>query len=98
MSSSGGNEILRSMKPIFVRALLFLLVFAVGVGIAYWMLTRSGPLPVWHPSQLDARLVDPSVRAEPGEHHISDFHLIDQNGDSVSLATVKGKVLLVDFF
>ncbi len=85
-------------SPLFTRAALFFLLFAGGVTIAYFMLKPDGKLPVYHPSQLDPRLVDSSVRNEAGEHHISDFHLIDQNGDSVSLHTVKGKILLADFF
>lgn len=85
-------------SPLLVRALLFAALFLVAVVIGYTLLRPSGRLPVYHPSQLDPRLVDASVRGEQGEHHISDFHLTDQAGDSVTLATVKGKVLLVDFF
>lgn len=85
-------------SPLLVRALLFGALFLVAVVIGYALLRPSGRLPVYHPSQLDPRLVDASVRGEQGEHHISPFHLTDQEGDSVTLATVKGKVLLVDFF
>lgn len=85
-------------SPLLIRAGLFLLLFIGAVTAGYFMLRPSAEPAVFHPSQLDPRLVDADVRNEPGEHHISDFHLVDQNGDSVSLANAKGKVLLVDFF
>jgi protein SCO1/2 len=74
------------------------ILFAIAVAIGYFILRPSGELPVYHPSQLDQRLVAESVRNEQGVHHIKSFHLIDQDGDSVFLDDVKGKVLLVDFF
>ncbi|MBK8581547.1 MAG: SCO family protein [Flavobacteriales bacterium] len=62
------------------------------------MLKPSTELPIYSPTQLDPRLVGEEAAAEKGEHHIKPFHLIDQDGDSVSLADVKGKVVLADFF
>ncbi|MFT3886270.1 MAG: SCO family protein [Flavobacteriales bacterium] len=85
-------------SPLAIRLFLFTALFLVAVVIGYFLLKPSGALPIYHPSQLDPRLVAKDVRQEQGEHHIKDFHLIDQEGDSVSLATVKGKVLLADFF
>ncbi|MBS1938292.1 MAG: SCO family protein [Bacteroidetes bacterium] len=82
----------------FLRAALFTAIFAVAVAIGYFILRPSGELPVYHPSQLDPRLVDAAVRDVRGEHRIKPFHLIDQNGDSTFLSTVQGKVLLADFF
>lgn len=86
------------MKPILVRILLFLLVFAVGVGIAYRMVKPSDELPIYSPAQLNPLVVDPSLRKSTAEHHILDFHLTDQKGRTVSLTDVKGKVVLSDFF
>src|SRR5699024_1509606 len=34
----------------------------------------------------------------PGEHHIKDFELIDQRGDTLRLADLEGKVIVADFF
>lgn len=80
------------------RILAFAAIFCVAVAIGYFIIKPSGELPVYHPSQLDQRLVGDGARNEKGEHHIKDFHLIDQEGDSVSMADVEGKVLLADFF
>jgi protein SCO1/2 len=36
---------------------------------------------------------------EPGKHYVvSDFKLIDQNGDTITRATFAGKITVVDFF
>lgn len=77
---------------------MFAILFLAAVIIGYRILRPSSELPIYHPSQIDPRLVDKGVPNGPGEHHILDFDLIDQNGDHVSLATTKGKVLLTDFF
>ncbi len=85
-------------SPLLLRAGLFLLLFLAAVIVGYFILRPSDEPAVFHPSQLDKRLVDESVRSEKGEHHISDFDLIDQEGKRITLADVKGKVLLADFF
>ena len=87
-----------AMKPIVVRLLVFLGIFAVGVGIAYSILKPSGELPVYTPAQLNPLVVDPSLRKSTAEHHILDFSLTDQQGRTVTGADVKGKVVLTDFF
>lgn len=77
-----------------IVGMIFLIAVVVG-----WRILRPSDTPrIFHPMDLDPRLVDPAVRAEKGEHHISDFRLTDQRGRTITLATVKGHVLLVDFF
>jgi protein SCO1/2 len=73
-------------------------IFIAGVAACYFILRPSGALPVYHPSQLDPRLVGQEVRGEQGEHHIKPFNLIDQDGDSLHLSDIQGKVVLADFF
>ncbi|MBK9761119.1 MAG: SCO family protein [Flavobacteriales bacterium] len=87
-----------SRRPLLFRALLFLLLFAVGVGIAYFIIRPSSDLPIYTPAQLNPQLVDPSLRTSNTEHHILDFNLTDQDGRTVTLADTKGKVVLADFF
>ncbi len=43
------------------------------------------------------QMSSPDCPAEPGGHRIPDFRLVDQNGDTVSLATFQGKVLVSNF-
>lgn len=84
--------------PFRARLIAVGAIFIVAVLAAYWIIKPSGELPIYHPSELDQRLVGEAARAEKGEHHIKPFHLIDQDGDSVFLKDVAGKVVLADFF
>jgi protein SCO1/2 len=81
-----------------VRIMLLLGVFAVAVTAGYFIIRPNAELPIYHPAQLDPRLVDPSVRGTSGEHHILDFELLDQNGDTVRLADVGDRIIVADFF
>ncbi len=84
--------------PFRTRIIAVGAIFIAAVFTAYWIIKPSGELPVYHPSELDQRLVGEAAKAEKGEHHIKPFHLIDQDGDSVFLKDVEGKVVLADFF
>ena len=81
-----------------LRIGLFLLIAAVAIGVGYVLLKPSDQLPVYHPNQLDPRLVDPAVKGRKGEHHITDFDLIDQFGGHFTMADVKDRIIVADFF
>ncbi len=80
------------------RILFFLGLFLALVVIGYLIIRPSDRLPIYHPSQLDPRLVDPSLKGDAREHHIMDFTLMDQKGALVSLADVKDRIVVADFF
>lgn len=80
------------------RVIGFAVIFLAAVAIGYFMLKPGDELPIYHPNQLDPRLVDPSVRGAEGEHHILDFALIDQNGDTFRLQDVGHRIIVADFF
>ncbi|MEZ4791609.1 MAG: SCO family protein [Flavobacteriales bacterium] len=81
-----------------LRIGLFLLIALVAIGAGYVLLKPSDELPVYHPNQLDPRLVDPSVKGRAGEHHISDFDLTDQFGGHFTMADVGHRIIVADFF
>lgn len=85
-------------SPLLLRLLAIGALFVIAVTIGYFIMRPSTDLPVYNPSQLDPRLVGDEAKGDTGVHHILPFHLIDQDGDSVSLADVQGKVVLADFF
>lgn len=85
-------------RPLLIRLAVFALLFTTAVIIGTLILRKDDRLPVYHPSQLDPRLVDPSVRQAFGVHHIKEFHLVDQNGDTVTLKDARGKIIVADFF
>ncbi len=85
-------------RPLLIRLALFASIFLIAVVAGYFLLRGDDHLPVFHPAQLDPRLVDPAVRRAEGEHHISDFALVDQSADTVRLADLEGRILVADFF
>lgn len=85
-------------RPLLVRLVLFAAIFLIAVVAGYFLLRGDDRLPVFHPAQLDPRLVDPAVRRAEGEHHISDFALVDQAGDTLRLADLEGRIVVADFF
>ena len=85
-------------RPLLIRFLLFALIAAALIIIGYFIIRPSDVLPVFHPKQLDPRLVDPAVRNTTGEHRITDFRLVDQLGDTITLADTEGRIIVADFF
>ncbi len=85
-------------RSLVVRLLTLAGIVAVAITIGYFMLKPSDELRIFHPKDLDARLVDPAVRNTQGEHHISDFALVDQLGRTITLADVKDRIIVADFF
>lgn len=81
-----------------LRILLFLLIFITAVTVGYFILSPPGRLPIYHPSQLDPRLVEADVRRQRGEHRIMDFQLTDQRGLPFTLDSADGRIIVADFF
>lgn len=86
------------MKPLLLRIAAFSAIAAGLIIAGYFIIRPSDRLPVLHPKQINPRLVDADVRLAEGEHRISDFELIDQRGETVTLATAEGRIIIADFF
>ncbi len=80
------------------RIIAFIGIFFVAVIIGWRLLRPSQALPVYHPRDINPRLVDPAVRDTPGEHHILDFTLTDHLGHTYTRDSIQGRVLVTDFF
>ena len=85
-------------SPMLLRLALFALVGAIITFAVYSVLKPRTALPVYHPSDLKPELTDAKSRTTKGEHHILDFRLVDQLGDTITLADTKGKLRVADFF
>ncbi len=85
-------------RSLLARVGLFAGILAVAVVAGYFLLRPSDVLPIYHPAQLDPRLVDPSLKGAQGEHRISDFHLVDQFGGNFTMADVGDRLIVADFF
>ena len=74
------------------------LIFLVAVVIGYNLLIPKERLPVYNPTDVNPRLVDYSIQHIKKDHKIGEFKLINQNGDTITNDTYKGKIYIADFF
>ena len=85
-------------RSLYLRVAAFALIFIAAITVGYFIIKPSSELKVFHPKDLDPRLVDPAVRNAEGEHHITDFALVDQLGRTITLADMKDRIIVADFF
>jgi len=85
-------------RSLLLRTVLFLAIVGIAVVVGYFIMRPSDALPIYHPAQLDPRLVDPALKGVQGEHHIADFRLIDQFGGNFTLNDVGDRIVVADFF
>jgi protein SCO1/2 len=64
----------------------------------YSLLTPEKKLPVFNPSDVNPKLVDETLLHVRNNHKVSDFKLINQNGDTITQADYEGKIYVADFF
>jgi protein SCO1/2 len=82
-----------------IPTLAIMAVFSVIMIYAiYSLLTPEKKLPVFNPADVNPKLVDESVVHIRSNHKVSDFELINQNGETITEANYKGKIYVADFF
>lgn len=74
------------------------LLFIIFVSIGYFLLTPEKKLPVYNPADVNPKLVDATVKHKRSNHKISDFYLINQNGDIITQDNYHDKIYIADFF
>jgi protein SCO1/2 len=78
----------------------FLLIIIVSV-VLYFSYTYIFPnktLPIYNPSNFNPELVDKSLHNKSDNHTVSDFNLINQNGETITQEAYKDKIYVADFF
>lgn len=78
---------------IFFSILCLLIIVAI-----YNVLNQDQPLPVYQPSNFEAKLVDSSIQHVSKYHKVANFKLINQNGDTITQENYKNKIYIADFF
>ncbi|QCX40180.1 SCO family protein [Aureibaculum algae] len=73
-------------------------LFIVLVIIGYFLMVPKKRLPVYNPADVNPRLVDDSVKHIKYNHKISNFHLTNQNGETITEQDYKDKIYVADFF
>ena len=61
-------------------------------------LKEQKPLPIYNPSNFNPELVDKSLQNKSKNHTVSDFSLINQNGETITQEVYKDKIYVADFF
>jgi len=77
---------------------LFILSALVYLAFLSCNQTSVTELPVYNPSDFNPDLVDISLRNKNEDHKVSDFELINQNGELVTQKDYEGYIYVVDFF
>src|SRR5690554_1249427 len=70
----------------------------IGILIGFNMTKNNQKLPVYAPTNVNPRLVDASLQHKSHGHFISDFELINQDGETVTEKNLQGKIYVADFF
>ena len=60
--------------------------------------SKKPSLPIYQPAEVNAKLVDTSIVHKIKYHTISDFNLINQNGDTITQDFYNDKIYVADFF
>ncbi len=84
----------RDILPAFIFAVFSI----IAISIFYSILKPKETLPIYQPAQVNAKLVDTSIAYKIKYHTISDFSLINQNGDTITEAFYDDKIYVADFF
>ena len=76
--------------------------FALLTGILFLVLSCNNSnevkLPIYNPSDFNPALVDESLQNKSENHKVTDFHLINQNGETITSANYNNKIYVTDFF
>jgi protein SCO1/2 len=79
--------------------LIFLFVFsAISIPVFYHLLKVDKKLKVYNPADVNPSLVDVSLKHITKDHTISNFELINQNGEIITNNNYKNKIYVADFF
>jgi len=93
------------MKDFSIKKILILVTILAVPGFLYYLLQEKGknryrPLPFFGPKTVAHTFHSVRGKKVPDTlyHQISDFSLLDQQGDTVTWETYKGKILILNLF
>ena len=90
------------MRSFFGKYKLFAIVFSIlSIIIMYLFYNALQPkktLPIYQPSMVNSELVDSTLQHVKKYHTITDFSLLNQNGEIITQNDYTGKIYIADFF
>ena len=79
--------------------IIFFIVFSVvAISSFNYVQSQEKKLPIYSPSMVSDELVEEDLRYVKKYHRISDFSLLNQNGNNVTQDNYKNKIYVADFF
>ena len=79
--------------------IVFFIVFSVvAISSFNYVQTQEKKLPIYSPSMVSDELFEEELRYVKKYHRISDFSLLNQNGNNVTQEDYKNKIYVADFF
>jgi protein SCO1/2 len=79
--------------------IIFILVFsAISIPVFYHLVKVDKKLKIYNPADVNPSLVDASLKHITKDHTVSDFELINQNGEIITNNNYKNKIYVADFF
>ncbi len=86
-------------KALIIRVALFATIALIAIYIGYRVILQGKELGVVSPADITKEsLVDSTMRDIQSGHTVNDFQLLDQHGDTITRADLKGKITVVNFF
>ena len=79
------------------RMLIVSFIISIGFLFVYPQLKKDPKLKIYQPADVNPKLVDESVELNNKDHRVSEFELYSQNGDTIRLDDVDGKIYVTDF-
>ncbi|MDU8886424.1 SCO family protein [Yeosuana sp. MJ-SS3] len=83
------------MFNIFSKSLLLALTIILCIGCQK---NNNKSLPIYNPVDFNPVLVDETLQNKNHNHTVSNFTLINQNGDTITQEVYKNKIYVTDFF
>jgi len=78
---------------------VFIIVWAmITIPLFVWIKHQDKTLPIYQPASVNSELVDTTIVHKIKYHKISDFALINQNGETVTQEKYDNKIYVADFF
>ena len=73
-------------------------LYALCILITFSCQQEKKPLPIYNPANFNPVLVDKSLQNKSENHTVSDFNLINQNGETITQEDYKNKIYITAFF
>jgi protein SCO1/2 len=88
------NRSRKSALKLGFTAVVVLTLVALFINVPW----RTRELPVYNPKDVNPDYVDFQMRGIANDHKVSDFTLINQNGDTITQEDYSDKIYVTDFF